>query len=66
LWLKVVYFSLYTFFLIASTTLIRGNEPLRATILKMKKKGLTQKDIANRLGLSESKISRMVKKDEEA
>jgi len=58
------YFALYTFFLIASTTLIKDSETSETKISKLKKSGMTQKDIAMELGVSESSVSRsLAKKD---
>lgn len=62
-WINVVYMALYTFFLIASTTFIRNTEEdFDSQVSGMKESGMTQKEIANRTGKSESTISRIIKR----
>lgn len=54
------YFALYTGILIVSTMYLNGNEYLSDKIIEMKEKGLTQREVAERLNISESKVSRVV------
>ena len=64
LWAKVFYFALYTFFLVASTTFIRDDKSktIENVVSSMKDSGMSQKEIANETGKSESTISRIIKK----
>ena len=57
-----IYFALYTGILIVSTVFLNGNEYLIDKIREMKEKGLTQRDIADRLSISDSKVSRILKR----
>ena len=55
-----IYFALYTGILIASTVFLNGSEYLIDKIKEMKEKGLTQREIGERLSISESKVSRIL------
>jgi len=55
-----IYFALYTGALIISTMFLNGPEYLCDKINEMKEKGITQRDIAFKLKISESKVSRIL------
>ena len=57
-----IYFALYTGILITSTMFLNGPEYLVDKILEMKEKGITQREAAERLNISESKVSRILKR----
>jgi hypothetical protein len=57
-----IYFALYTGILISSTMFLNGPEYLADQILEMKEKGITQREAAERLNISESKVSRVLKR----
>ena len=55
-----IYFALYTGILIVSTMYLNGTDYLIDKIREMKEKGLTQREVAERLSISESKVSRIL------
>ncbi len=55
-----IYFALYTGVLIISTVFLNGTEYQIDEIRKLKEKGLTQREVAERLNISESKVSRIL------
>ncbi|NHJ87928.1 MAG: helix-turn-helix domain-containing protein [Asgard group archaeon] len=55
-----VYFAVYTGTLILSAMYLNRPEYLADQIMEMKEKGISQRDIAKQLNLSESKISRLL------
>lgn len=57
-----IYFALYTGILIISTMFLNGPEYLIDKIMEMKKKGITQREVAEKLNISESKVSRILKR----
>jgi hypothetical protein len=57
-----IYFALYTGALIISSMYLNGSEFLSDKIKDLKEKGITQREIATRLRISESKVSRMLNK----
>ncbi len=57
-----IYFALYTGVLIISTMFLNGPEYLSDRIKDLKEKGFTQREIALRLKISESKVSRIMKR----
>jgi len=57
-----IYFALYTGALIISSMYLNGTEYLSDKIKDMKEKGITQREIATSLRISESKVSRMLNK----
>jgi hypothetical protein len=61
--ISAVYFSIYTCSLILST--IRTSKPLSISglIIEMKSSGIPQNEIAKRLNISESKVSRILNKN---
>ena len=61
LYYGAIYFAIYTGALIISTLYLRNPDRLPEQILRMKENGDTQKIIADKLGISESKVSRVVK-----
>lgn len=63
---KAVYFAIYTGLLIISTIYLDNPEYLSDAILEMKQKGVSQKEIAQKLDISESMVSRTVKRVQEA
>ena len=56
-----VYFAIYTGTLILSTIYLNRPEYLSDQILEMKQKGISQREIAQQLFISESKVSRLLK-----
>ena len=58
-----IYYAIYTFIIIISLSMIKfSNEiELKELISKLNKVGMQGKDIANRLNISESKVSRTLK-----
>jgi hypothetical protein len=60
--LRAFYFALYTGILIISTIYLDKPEYLTDQIIEMKQKGVSQRDIAQQLNLSESMVSRMLKR----
>ena len=62
---RAIYFSVYTFILIRSTIFLDNPEYLSDQILEMKDKGLTQREIAKKLSLSETKVSRIINRQKE-
>ena len=61
-----IYFALYTGILIISTMFLNGPEYLSDRIKDLKEKGITQREIALRLKVSESKVSRIIKRIKDA
>jgi len=60
---SAVYFAMYTFFLIASTTWMeQREEDIEVAISRMTKGGMKQKDMARKLNVSESTMSRLLRK----
>jgi len=59
-----IYFALYTGALIIASMYLNGTEYLSDKIKDMKEKGITQREIATRLRISESKVSRMLNKED--
>ncbi len=57
-----IYFALYTGILIASTMFLNGSEYLVDRIIEMKEKGMTQREAAEKFNISESKVSRILKR----
>jgi hypothetical protein len=57
-----VYFAGYTALLIISTIYLDKPEYLSDRILEMKQKGISQKDIALKLKISETAVSRIIKR----
>ncbi len=57
-----IYFAIYTGTLILSTIYLDKPEYLSDQIREMKEKGVSQRDIAQQLQLSESKVSRLLKR----
>jgi DNA-binding MarR family transcriptional regulator len=57
-----IYFALYTGILIISTMFLNGPEYLIDKIKEMKNKGITQREVAEKLNISESKVSRILKR----
>ena len=57
-----VYFALYTFLLIGSVIFMRQTPTVLDKLHSMKDKGISVKDISNRLGISKSKIYKILKK----
>ena len=55
-----IYFALYTGTLILSSMYLNRPEYLSDQILEMKDKGISQRDIAKQLDISESKVSRVL------
>ena len=62
MWVSAIYFALYTFFLIASITFLQEPQTIEMKVAFLKKSGYSQKDIAERLNLSESRVSRILTK----
>jgi hypothetical protein len=62
---KAVYFAIYTGLLIISTIYLDNSEYLSDAILELKQKGITQRDIAQKLEISESLVSRTIKRVQE-
>jgi hypothetical protein len=60
-WLGALYFAAYTFTLILSIRHIDKQEYLTDQIAEMKEKGKSQREIAQELKVSESKVSRVWK-----
>lgn len=60
--LRAIYFAVYTGLLIISTSYLDNSDDLQGQIIELKKKGLIQRDIARRLNISESKVSREIKR----
>ena len=58
-----IYFSLYTGMLISSAIFLDKGTYLADQIYEMKEQGMTQRQIANRLNISESKVSRSQKRE---
>lgn len=63
LYFGAIYFALYTGVLIISTLYLRKPDGLLEQTIKLKEKGNTQKTIADKLGISESKVSRILNKE---
>lgn len=63
--IKAVYFAIYTGLLIISTIYLDKSEYLSDLIIEMKQKGVSQKDIALNLDISESMVSRTIKRVQE-
>lgn len=57
-----IYFAAYTFVLILSVVYLDTPKYLSEQILGMKRKGVSQREIAQRLKISESKVSRTLKR----
>ena len=57
-----IYFAIYTGILIASTMFLNGPLYLADQIIELKNKGITQREAAERLNISESKVSRVLKR----
>jgi len=62
LYVGAIYFALYTGILILSVIYLENPEYVSDLILEMKQKGVSQREIAKQLNLSESKVSRVLKK----
>jgi len=60
LYFGAIYFALYTGTLILSSMYLNSPEHLSDQILEMKGKGMTQREIAEQLDLSDSKVSRLL------
>lgn len=58
LYFGAFYFAIYTFVLIYSAIFLDNPEYLSDQILEMKQKGVSQREIAKQLNISESKVSR--------
>ncbi|MEX2411187.1 MAG: helix-turn-helix domain-containing protein [Candidatus Paceibacterota bacterium] len=56
---SAIYFAIYTGTIIISIAFLKRPEYLADQILELKKKGLNQREIAKRLGVTESKVSRV-------
>lgn len=63
---RAVYFALYTGILILSTIYLDKNDYLADHILELKQKGVSQKEIALQLDISESMVSRILKRINES
>ena len=61
-----IYFAIYTGILIISTRYQRKSEYLADQIQEMKQKGISQREIAQQLNISESMVSRMLKRVKES
>lgn len=57
-----IYFALYTGTLILSSMYLSRPEYLSDQIMEMKQKGISQREIAQQLSISESKVSRLLKR----
>ena len=57
-----IYFALYTGILILSTIYLDNPEYLADHILEMKNKGISQREIAQKLDISETMVSRQLKR----
>jgi hypothetical protein len=57
-----IYFALYTGTLILSSMYLNRPEYLSDQIMEMKEKGISQREIAQQLEISESKVSRLLKR----
>ncbi|NQU32408.1 MAG: helix-turn-helix domain-containing protein [Bacteroidetes bacterium] len=62
LYLGAIYFALYTGILIISTVYLDNPEYLSDQIFEMKQRGVSQREIAVRLKISESSVSRILKR----
>jgi len=62
LYFGAIYFAIYTGTLILSTIYLDSPEYLSDQILEMKQKGISQREIAQQLEISESKVSRLLKR----
>ena len=60
LYFGAIYFALYTGTLILSSLYLNGPKHLSGQIMEMMEKGMTQREIAKQLDLSESKVSRLL------
>jgi hypothetical protein len=63
LYFGAIYFAIYTGSLIVSSIYLNNPEYLSDKINEMKKRGVTQRDIAVKLKISESKVSRLLNKE---
>jgi glycerol uptake facilitator-like aquaporin len=63
LYLSAIYFFLYTFILIASVSFINKPESVESKVFRLKGKK-TQKQIADDLGVTPMKVSRIINKKE--
>ena len=55
-----IYFALYTGVLIISSMYLNGTEYLSDKIKDLKEKGITQREIALKMNISESKVSSLL------
>lgn len=62
MYFRAVYFAMYTGTLIISTLYLDQPEYLLDQIIEMKEKGVSQREIAQQLDISESKVSRILKR----
>lgn len=60
--IRAVYFALYTGTLIVSTQFMDKPEYIADQITEMKQKGISQREIAQKLNISESMVSRTLKR----
>lgn len=62
LYFGAIYFAAYTFVLILSAIYLDTPKYLSDQVLELKQKGISQREIAQRLKASESKVSRLLKR----
>ncbi len=62
---RAIYFAAYTFILIRSTIFLDNPEYISEQILEMKDRGITQREIAKKLNLSETKVSRIINRNKD-
>jgi len=62
---RAVYFAFYTFTLIRSTVFLDNPEYISDQIMEMKDRGITQREIARKLNLSETKVSRIINRNKD-
>lgn len=60
--IRAIYFAVYTFVLIRSTIFLDNPEYMADQIREMKNNGVTQREIAQKLKISESMVSRIMKR----
>jgi hypothetical protein len=64
LYFGAIYFAIYTGTLIISSMYLNGSDYLSDRIKELKEKGITQREIAAKFKISESKVSRLINKEE--
>ena len=64
--MRAFYFAIYTGVLIISTQFMDKPEYMTDQILEMKHKGISQREIAQKLDITESMVSRLLKRAKES